>query len=801
MKTFKYFILFILAISHSANALERLSDSSLSIIQGQSGLTVEQSQLLNIGKLSYIDDGNGLNFEGLRLSSQTDVNGSSSQRYIMDVAADGSLSVQATINPAQLHIDAIRINNSSGSFGDLTLNFEAVSDFTIKGMSTGGLEGRFTVGISNAEMIWRTNTHAMSFNNIGFNASTDNLAFEYDAFDNTKGFIRTGLALGMDNFDFSFSTGALSLAGVSLGELSGDLALSANAQIFAGGRGVSSNDQGLTLHTQVTILSDPENYVKFTDDGNSLLMGNFSGSLNLTNLTLDVESDHLAIGFDQMDGSFKAGTILIGDSTRPIGSIEVDFTLSDDTVNDRLNRFQLYPGIMRPDYSAMPAQITTYASNFYSGLLLPNGQPNLAAEGLSITSQWNLTSAELSYIDDGRLVVFSGIKSFGSANTTIDVRDQKLAIGIFDLKGSYSIDGLRVGNKTAPLQGGAELLLSLEVYQAMDFDIDGFTEITAGGGDSGGGIRIDGDYFFSNSNIGLSIDENGEGIWATGVNYDIHLRDITFDVESDGLKINRGEQWSTMDIANLRWGNKNSGRSLGRVKLERFEQNSSLAVIPGGAGKVCVGATGSTEAACGSANGRWEDRGNQGMTVSLKAAFANEGLTTDGSATARNRLTWENNRSVRSDGEVRGTQIILDNYSTNDGLGASDSNNYGLQANLNIDVYETKVLKKSTGTDINGVNGNFGEELIYELIGTNLDGDPIRGSSYTYMASSLVEADSGLQKLRPLGFAVQGNVSFKELNIGAVQLKHPDFAAETVLHGVVMQNLNLTTNLTATPIQ
>lgn len=240
----------------SVFSLERLSDSTLSRVQGQSGLTIEQSQLLNIGNLSYTDDGNSLNVQGLRISSQTDINASSSQKYVMDITTDGALSVQTTINPTQMHIDGIRINNSSGSFGDLTLNFESITNFTIRGMSTGGLKGSFTTGISNADMIWQTNGHAMSFNNIAFNASVNNFTFEYDAIDNTKGFIRTGLALGMDNFDFSFSTGALSLGGVSLGELSGDLALSANAQVFGGGR---NGVEGLTLHSQVNILSDPEN--------------------------------------------------------------------------------------------------------------------------------------------------------------------------------------------------------------------------------------------------------------------------------------------------------------------------------------------------------------------------------------------------------------------------------------------------------------------------------------------------------------------------------------------------------------
>jgi hypothetical protein len=784
-----------LSLSHSCLALKALDDASLSSVQGQSGLTIEQSQLLNIGALSYIDDGNDITIEGLRFSSQASASEVASRTYQMDVLEDGTLQVQTDIQPTQMHIDAIRIKNSAASFGDFTLNYEAVTNFNIRGMSGGGLEGSFTAGISNADLIWKTNGHAMSFENIGYNASIDNFTLEYDAVDNTKGFIRTGLDIGMDNFDFSFSTGALSLAGVSLGELAGDLALSANAQVFGGGR---YGTEGLTVHSKVKILIDPNNYVRFTDygsvgEGSDLFMGNFSGAINLTNLTLDVESDHLAIGFDQLDGSFKAGTILIGDSDKPIGSIELEFLLSDyidtgNSANNRYNRFQLYPGIRQPIIADMPDQIKDYAASFYS-------EQTPTSEGLSLATQWNLTNAEVSYIDDNRLVVFSGIKSFGSANTTIDVRDKKIAIGVSDLKGSYSIDGLRVGNKTAPLQGGAELLLSLEVYQAMDFDIDGFTEITAGGA-SGGGIRIDGDYFFSNSNIGLSIDENGEGIWATGVNYDIHLRDITFDVEGDGLQINRGEQWSTMDIANLRWGNKETGTSLGRVKLERFEQNSLLAIIPGGAGGVCVGGSLNAGGDGCSDVGRFEYRGEQGMTVSLKAAFADSSDAGGDSLAdgARNRLTWENNRSETSPGSGEyvndsGTQIIFDNFSTNDGTGANDSNAYGFQANLNIDVFETKVLKKNTGNDANGISGNIGEELIY---------DDSNRNSYTYVAVP----DSAQKSLRPLGFAVQGNVSFKELNIGAVQLKHQNIEApQTVFYGVVMQNLNLTTNLTATPIQ
>jgi len=765
----KRIIILALVSSYSYAALQPIADESMATISGQSGLTIDQNQRFTLEELAYSDDGNTLKLEGIRYSGQSAETATAKTTHQADIVAEG-LRVRSQSSPAQFYVDAIRIGDGA-SLGSLTLNYEGTTEFTIQGKSGGGIQGSFQTGISNADMIWTTNGNSMSFDDIGYNASIDNLTIDIQDFGS-----RAGLVAVMDNFDFSFSTGALSLGGTSLGELAGSMALSSRAEIFAGGR---QGDEGLSINSQTSILNNSANFVRFTDEGNSLLLGDFNGSLNVSNLTLDVETDHLLVQFDQLDGAFNAGRILIGDSSKPVGSIELDFLL--DNSNGRKNSYRLYPGIRQPTYADLPVEIRSYAQNFYNGF-------GANTEGLSAAVEWNLANADVSYIDDGRRVVFSGIQSWGSADTTFDVRDQKVGIGVSNLVGSYSIDGLRVGNKTAPIQGGAELLLSMELFQAMDFDINGYTEVTAGG-ISGGGIRIDGDYFFSDANIGLSVDENQEGVWATGVNYDIHLRDITFDVENDGVQVNRGEQWSTMDIANLRWGNKTTGRSLGRVVLDRFEKNSSLQIIPGGAGQVCVGATASSASTCSSAGGRWEDRGEQGMTVALKAAFADEGLTSDGSS-ARNRLTWENNRSVSGGESVNGTgtQIIFDNYSTNDGLGTSDTNNYGFQANLNIDVFETKVLKKSDGADAQGVIGNIGDELIY---------DDSNRDTYTYVSTPTAEQ----QARRPLGFAVQGNVSFKEFNVDAVQLAHPTGGAQTVFYGVVLQNVDLTTNLTATPIQ
>ncbi len=765
-----------------------MADQELQHVNAQAGITLETSSHLTVGDITYTEDANKLQLQNIERGSQADISLPSSSKQVVDVLSDGSLQVSTEVYPTSLSVGAIRVNDSTASFGQFRLNYSGTGLIKVGDSSSvdNFLEGSFQTSISDAELIWTTNGSSVSFDDIGYNANITRLAIG-EAVDG----LRTGLNFDLDEFSYSFSTGGVKLGGVSLGTMSGQLALSGDAQFFAGGR---EGTQGISLNASLAILDDPTNYVRFTDDGNSLFMGNFSGELNVDNLTFDVMPNHLLLGYDQLDGSFNANKILIGDSATPIGAVQLDF-LFKDGANGYKNRLAFYPGIRQPVYANLPAAIRPYATSFYSGL-------SGTSDGLSAAVEWNLANAEVAYIDNGRMVVVSGIESYGRGDLTLDVRSfdhdnntetadkTAIAMGMNRIQGSYNIDGLRVGNKTAPIQGGAELLLSLEVFQAMDFNLDGYTLITAGGV-SGGGIQVDGDYLFSDTNIGLSIDENGNGVWATGVNYDIHLRGIQVDVSNTGLSVNRTEQWSTMNVDNMRWGNKSTGRSLGRIMLERFEKGSSLKIRPGGAGAVCVGASATTATACGNTGGRWEDRGSEGITVASKSAFAPEGLTSDGS-TARNRLTWENNRDADVNGNLingSGTQIIFDSYSTSDGLGVTGTNKYGFRADLQVDVFETKVAKKFSGADANGITGNQGDELIY---------DDASRTTYTYITSP-----TAAQKARrPLGFAVKGNVSFKDFQVDKVQLKHPDVVTpQTVFSGIVMQNMNMTTNLTATPIR
>src|SRR5690606_14398285 len=110
-------------------------------------------------------------------------------------------------------------------------------------------------------------------------------------------------------------------------------------------------------------------------------------------------------------------------------------------------------------------------------------------------------------------------------------------------------------------------------------------------------------------------------------------------------------------------------------------------------------------------------------------------------------------------GNGTGSQLVVDNFHTSDGNPNNpNANSYGFNADLNLDVAPTKVRIKT---------------------GPN--------------AGSYVSPD-------PLGFAVNGRIHFKEVNIDRVQHVHPTGGAATAMYGVKLQNADIRANLTATPI-
>ena len=93
-----------------------------------------------------------------------------------------------------------------------------------------------------------------------------------------------------------------------------------------------------------------------------------------------------------------------------------------------------------------------------------------------------------------------------------------------------------------------------------------------------------------------------------------------------------------------------------------------------------------------------------------------------------------------------------------------------------------------TGADVNGVVGNKGDEKVMNPDGT-----------YHYVApGNMTSADIAN---RPIGIAVRTRTHFKELDFERVNLVHtPSDSSSTLLYGLKLQNFDVTTDITATPL-
>ncbi|MDO3723128.1 hypothetical protein QVZ43_15515 [Marinobacter sp. chi1] len=425
---------------------------------------------------------------------------------------------------------------------------------------------------------------------------------------------------------------------------------------------------------------------------------------------------------------------------------------------------------------------------------------------MRLSTEWSLADANIAYTEDGNRVILSGSQSWGRGDVTLNVTRSEvrndtqfydgLRIGFEGVEAGYRINGLRVASEDSELKDGTELLLALGFYPAYEFELDG--HLTLGpGGTSGEGITINSDVQIRNGKaavIAAPYDEgSGEmsqkGLWLTELDYDSHVRDMTIDLTDEGLAIIKGEAWGTMNIGNLRVGDKDTGQSIGRFELQKYETGSSMMIMPGGAGTVCAGGMGVTALACQATGGRWEDRGEEGVTIRLKQIFA-RALSDE----KKNALTWETNRQIGDGGNLvngTGTQLVINDIYTSDGGDfdgdGMEDNTFGIQTELAIDIYQTKVVKKSTGTDAKGVVGARGDEKIM---------DSSAPGGYRYVSNPTTDEKQN----RPLGFAVSARTQFKELSINNVDLVHPAGGSQTAIYGVNLHNVDIRANLTATPI-
>lgn len=782
----------LLLLSATVHAdLQSLDESALADISGQSGITMELDLEMGAHQISYFDDGNGIHLENFRVGSASDPTAPARHVIKLDVEADASLNLDYLVEDRRVEFGDIRLAGAPGlSMGGVFFDHTLDGSFRISpGGALGGdgytFDSAYTM--TGGRLGYRTNGNEVFLDDITMAVTAPGMTLDLSG---------DTLLLSAPSITGSYNVGAIrysnnplnhgrstdattGLALASYGSLSGDFDLSSDTQIRAGGR---EGAEGLRIDSSTIINS--ANFI-YLDDGNPLAFRDITGAYQVNDLRLDVTQDWqgraaLGLTLGSLSGDFNIGRIEMGGNGKSLGSLNVSFLFQDQVFNGR-----------------------TYTNALY---LQGGGNAEAGPQGLRLATQWSLQLADFSYTEDGNRVIFSGLQSWGQGDVTVDVTragvqgDTRfydgLRIGFEDLKAGYRLNGLRVGEEDAPLQGGTELLLALGIYPAYEFEVDGQVTLGAGGA-SGEGLTINSDIQIRNGRAALiaaPYDEgSGEivqkGLWASDLNYDIHVRDMTVDVTDEGFAIIKGEAWSTMDIGNLRIGDKDAGASFGRFVVQNYETGSSMTITPGGAGDVCVGGSGGDAASCSASGGIWEARGDEGITIGLKQIFAKAV-----SETRRNAFIWETNRSLGPDGKPEngtGTQLVLNDIHTSDGGDFDgdgiDDNTFGIRTDISVDVYQTKVVKKQDGADSAGVVGSRGDEKI-------MDGSAPAG--YRYVTSPTA---TDLEN-RPLGFAVQARSQFKELSINNIDLVHPTGGAQTAIYGVKLQNFDIKANLTATPI-
>lgn len=770
--------------------LQSLDDSAMAGISAQSGITMELDLEATVGRISYFDDGNGIHLDGFRIGSAADPEGEARHIIKLDILADASLNLDFLVEDRRIEFTDVRLDGSPDvSMGGVFLDQTMTGSLNIAPGGALGPEG-YTFNVAyettNGRLGYRTNGNEIFLDDIDMVVNAPGITLDV---------VDSVLELRSPSVTGSYSVGAIRFSGnpanhgvsvdaasgellASYGSLSGDFDISSLTKIAAGGR---FGEEGLRIDSETTIKS--ANFI-YWDDGNPIALRGMTGSSTVNNLRLDVAPDWngrqgLALTADSISGDLSIDRIEMGANGKNLGQISLDYLFADQVIDGQ-----------------------AYTNAVY---LQGGGHADAGPQGLRLATQWSLARADIAYTEDGNRVIFSGLQSWGQGDLTVNVTREDvlggtqfydgLRLGFEGVKGGYRLNGLRVGDEDAPLQGGTELLLALGFFPSYEFEIDGHITLGAGGA-SGEGLTINSDVQISDGRaaiIAAPYDEGAgeipqKGLWATELNYDAHVRDMTVDVTEDGLAIIQGEVWGTMDIGNLRIGDK-TGESFGRFVVQNYEKGSSMTITPGGAGNTCVGGAGADASACAASGGIWEMRGEEGVTIGMKKILARAV-----GETKRNAFIWETNRTVGTDGPENGTgtRLVLNDIYTSDGVDADgdgvEDNTFGLQTDLSVDIYQTKVIKKKDGADSNGVVGSRGDEKI-------MDASAPEGYRYVAVPSESERTN------RPLGFAVQAHSRFKELSVNNIDLVHPTGGAATAVYGVKMQNFDIEANLTATPIQ
>lgn len=803
-----------LGVSLANAELVGMDEAFLESVSGQTGLTVEMHKQIKVKDIRYSDkdgiSGEILDLKDIAIGHPDDINNKQAVSiHTIDIDGNDGLVIVSDYQATRLQIGSISVGNHRGSaadnfatrqsFGQLQYDWVGRNTLKVNGKAFG--DSGFVISsdtqITDSDFRWTTNGHTLQVNDMVYNSSITDMTIDVE--DDT---VKAYLALRLPDMSYDYTVGSACFSNVDCveGNSFGSFAQSRtfkDSHIFIHGGGREGTGITMNMHFEFdesVNASGDGNVSSYTDEA-TVKIAKQSGAVDIIGFTFDIGTaeavlgDHIAMQWDSISGNFKSDLVEIAGNK--VGAFEMRFDFSDATHDsvDYKNQLKLAPGIafagnnFSSDSELVAVGFDSVMTDFYAKV-------NSVSDGVSVYNQWNMT-ADYFYTDDTHTIMADNYYAYGEGYTTLDIRTGAdsvdntndvnadfLAVGVRNYKVNYGLDGLRIGSENAQLQNGHELL---GFYSDARFTLNGGIEIR-GGGANGSGINIDADMLITDGNFTLTKSGN-TGIHLDAVTYEFHLRDMTLDVDNDGIKLVLGELWSEFAANDIRFGDRTSGRSLGGIAMQQYQKGSEIIINGGGAQLAqCMGASGVDEASCSANGGTWLDTGNEGLTIKNKRILLQENVAED----KANSITYETNRASGVAGT--GQAIKLNNIYTSDGYD-DNTNTYGVQSTLSIDVARTRVTKKFDGSDSNGITGNAGDEVITTGTGA---------ADYTYVTSPDVTERAN----RPEALIISNNVQIKELNIDSVQMLHnPSGQSANMLQGIKLQNVNLSSQLSVTPIR
>ncbi len=752
-----------------------LDEASLEQVNGQTGIGINMDKIISVGSITYSDDdddgasGGDLQFQNINIGNPANVTGSTAHsQHLIDVDGTDGLFIDSLFEATRIQVGGISVGSHIGSrsFGQFVYDFEGTNLLQIGGATPSGFLINSTTSLKNVDFVWTTNGASFHLDNLTIDRNLTNAVFEEK--ETYIGSGQTALVIDIANYSSATTIGGIcfSAADCAVGESFGSFSreinlINSQVQMHGGGR----EGEGITMNMyfefdeSVNDTGDG-NFTSYTDDA-TIKLAKQSGNVTVSGFTFDIGrsealiGDHVALQFDQVIGSYKIGSLEVAGAS--MGEFEMIFDFSDATHDTVLyqNKLLLAPGIAFAGeaFDTGNTNFDAFMTNFYSKV-------TNTSDGISLFNEWNMT-ADFIYTDDGSNLRVENYLTYGNGYTTLDVRSGDLsiddsnedsrsflAVGVRDYKVNYKIDGLKVGSESSELQNGYEFF---GFNPEANFTLNAAIEIRAGGSE-GNGITFDGDALLSDANFAVTKTNVGTkdvGVYLDDAEYEFHFRDVTLDVDNQGIKLVLGELWSEFRVGNVRFGDKTSGASMGGQIVKSYQAGSELIVSAGGASSKCMGGIGGEASVCTTNGGYWLDTGAEGITLASKQILLKRNGAKENSATWLTGTVNDNGTTGdKSDDfyeENTAQQLKIDNIYTTDGFD-DDTNTYGIQATSSLDVATSPLA-----------------------------------------VTSLV---------------VSTVTKIKELNAESIQLIHPNALAApaTLIHGFKMQNMNLSATLFVTPI-